>query len=55
MVQAQHLDRANWEWVMKDMVTKYGAGFIQEPEQKILVDYLVEHFGAPAGPTGLLK
>ena len=55
LAQAQKLDRANWEWVMKDMVVKYGAGFIHEAEQKILVDYLVEHYGPAPRLSGGLR
>ncbi len=45
LVTAQRLDRANWEWVMDDMVNKYGARWITEELQKVIIDYLVEHYG----------
>lgn len=45
LVQSQRLDRANWEWVMSDMVLEYGATWITEEEQKVIVDYLAENFG----------
>ncbi len=43
LVDAQHLDRSNWEWVMDDMVTVYGATWLTEEEQEIIIDYLIEH------------
>ena len=45
LVEAQRLNRATWEWVMEDMVEKFGAGWITLDEQKIIIDYLVEHYG----------
>ena len=45
LVESQRLDRANWEWVMSDMVGEYGGAWITEQEQKILVDYLVDNYG----------
>ena len=44
LVQSQRLDRATWEWVMEDMVGKYGATWITPEEQRIIVDYLTENF-----------
>lgn len=43
--RSQHLDRNNWEWVMDDMVNKYGATWITPPQQKLIVDYLVANHG----------
>lgn len=45
LVTQQRLDRANWEWVMEDMVKKYGATWISKDLQKIIIDYLVKHYG----------
>jgi len=45
LVQAQRLNRATWEWVMEDMVEQFGAGWITPPEQTVIIDYLVEHYG----------
>lgn len=45
LIESQHLDRATWQWVMSDMVNEYGATWITPKEQKILIDYLVEHHG----------
>ncbi len=42
---SQRLDRATWEWVVSDMVDKYGASWITEEQQKIIIDYLVENYG----------
>lgn len=43
--ESQRLDRANWEWVVTDMVEKFGATWITEEEQRILIDYLTENYG----------
>ena len=45
LVEAQRLDRANWEWVMDDMIDKYGATWIDPGLREAIVDYLVEHQG----------
>ncbi len=45
LVESQRLDRSNWEWVMSDMIDEYGGSWITEEEERVLVDYLVEHFG----------
>lgn len=45
LVEQQRLDRANWDWVMEDMIVKYGATWIDEEFRARLVDYLVEHYG----------
>lgn len=41
----QRLDRANWEWVINDMVTLYGCNWTTESERAKILDYLVENFG----------
>jgi hypothetical protein len=45
LVESQQLDRANWEWVMEDMIVKYGATWIDDGLRERIVDYLVEHHG----------
>jgi hypothetical protein len=45
VVESQQLDRANWEWVMEDMIVKYGATWIDDGLRERIVDYLVEHHG----------
>jgi hypothetical protein len=45
LVEQQRLDRANWDWVMEDMIVKYGATWIDERLREQMVDYLVEHYG----------
>ena len=45
LVEAQRLDRATWEWVMEDMVEKYGATWIVPEFRRAIVEYLVEHHG----------
>lgn len=41
----QRLDRANWEWVINDMVTLYNCNWTTEQERAKILDYLVENFG----------
>lgn len=43
--RSQHLDRNNWEWVMDDMVNKFGAKWITPDQQKLIIDYLVATHG----------
>jgi hypothetical protein len=45
LVEQQRLDRANWDWVMDDMIDKYGATWIDPSLRERIVDYLVEHHG----------
>jgi hypothetical protein len=45
LVEAQRLDRANWDWVMEDMIVKFGAAWINDDLRARIVDYLVEHHG----------
>jgi cytochrome c5 len=45
LVAQQRLDRANWDWVMEDMIDKYGATWISPRLRARIVDYLVEHHG----------
>ena len=43
--RSQHLDRNNWEWVVEDMVKKFGATWITPEQQKLIIDYLVVAHG----------
>ena len=45
LVESQRLNRATWEWVMDDMVNKFGAVWISQDDQARIIDYLVEHYG----------
>jgi len=45
LVRKQRLNRAMWQWVMDDMVVKFGAGWITPEEQEIIIDYLVQRYG----------
>jgi hypothetical protein len=45
LVEQQRLDRANWDWVMDDMIDKYGATWIDPALRERIVDYLVQHHG----------
>ena len=45
LVEQQRLDRANWDWVMDDMIDKYGATWIDPALRERIVNYLVEHHG----------
>ncbi len=43
--RSQRLNRATWEWVVSDMVNKYGATWLTEQEQTIIIDYLAANYG----------
>lgn len=43
--KSQRLDRANWEWVMDDMITQYGATWLTAEDQQLIIDYLVSAYG----------
>ncbi len=43
--RSQQLNRATWEWVVSDMVNKYGATWLTEEEQTIIIDYLAANYG----------
>lgn len=43
--RSQQLDRATWEWVIDDMVNEFGARWITEEQQKLILDYLVANHG----------
>lgn len=43
--QSQRLDRANWKWVIDDMVNKFGATWITDEQQALILDYLVQKYG----------
>lgn len=43
--RSQRLNRATWEWVVSDMVNKYGATWLTEEEQTIIIDYLAANYG----------
>jgi len=45
LVEQQRLNRANWEWVMDDMIDKYGATWIDAALRERIVDYLAKHHG----------
>ena len=45
--RSQQLDRATWEWVISDMVNEFGATWLTEEQQKLIVDYLVVNYGPP--------
>lgn len=42
--QSQNLNRANWEWVLDDMVNQFGCN-VDAADQKLIIDYLVENHG----------
>lgn len=46
--KSQRLDRANWEWVVGDMVEN-GCKFVDKRVKDRIVDYLVENYG-PSRP-----
>jgi mono/diheme cytochrome c family protein len=43
--RSQRLDRKTWRWVVDDMVNQFGATWITEDQQEIIVDYLAENYG----------
>jgi mono/diheme cytochrome c family protein len=43
--RSQRLDRNTWRWVVDDMVNQFGATWITEDQQEIIVDYLAENYG----------
>jgi hypothetical protein len=43
--KSQRLNRANWEWVMDDMVNQYGATWLTAEDQELIIDYLVSAYG----------
>ncbi|MGD2073882.1 MAG: cytochrome c [Gammaproteobacteria bacterium] len=43
--RSQRLDRNTWRWVVDDMVNQFGATWITEEQQRIIVDYLAENYG----------
>lgn len=43
--RSQRLDRKTWRWVMDDMVNEFGATWITEEQQRIIIDYLAENYG----------
>lgn len=52
--RSQRLDRNTWRWVVDDMVKQFGATWITEDQQEIIVDYLAENYGPdrPREPAG---
>lgn len=44
---SQRLNRANWEWVLDDMVEKFGCPMTDE-QRALILEYLVEHRGPDA-------
>lgn len=43
--RSQRLDRSTWRWVVDDMVNEFGATWITEEQQRLIIDYLVKHHG----------
>ena len=43
--QSQHLNRANWEWVVDDMINEFGCPLADIALQTKIIDYLVENYG----------
>lgn len=41
---SQRLNRANWEWVVTDMVSLYGCNFMNAEQQTKIIDYLTETY-----------
>lgn len=45
--KSQRLDRANWEWVVEDMIN-YGLMGVPKQHLDRLIDYLAETYGPPS-------
>ncbi len=43
--KSQRLDQGTWQWVIDDMVDEFGADWITEAQQKLILEYLVENYG----------
>jgi mono/diheme cytochrome c family protein len=43
--KSQRLNRANWKWVIDDMVNQFGATWITDAQQALILDYLAENYG----------
>lgn len=43
--RSQRLDRNTWRWVVDDMVNEFGATWITEEQQDVIIDYLVKNYG----------
>lgn len=46
-VTAQNLQRWRWEQLMDWMVSEQGMPELEDETRILIVDYLVEHYGAP--------
>ena len=49
--RSQRLNRNTWRWVVDDMVNEFGATWLTEQQQRIIIDYLVKNYG-PDRPRG---
>ena len=43
--QSQRLNRATWKWVIDDMVNEFGAEWLTEKDQALILDYLASAYG----------
>lgn len=43
--RSQRLNRDTWRWVVDDMVNQFGATWITEEQQRLIIDYLTENYG----------
>jgi mono/diheme cytochrome c family protein len=43
--KSQRLNRANWEWVIGDMVESFGLDWLEENELRAIIDYLSKAYG----------
>ena len=43
--KSQRLSQGDWDWVMDDMIKKYGLTWLKPGEKEKIVAYLVKNFG----------
>ena len=43
--KSQQLDRATWKWVIDDMVNEFGAVWLTAEDQRLILEYVVKHYG----------
>lgn len=43
--ESQNLDRNTWRWVIDDMVNEFGATWLTDEDQTLILEYLVTNYG----------
>ena len=47
--KSQRLSRSDWQWVVDDMVKKYGMVWLKKEQRKSIIDYLAVTFKPEKG------